>query len=77
MDEQTDVRVENHGSLFLFHLQNDEVKEWISENVHIEGYMWQSDNVFACEHRYAGALIEGIEENGFATQTSMVESVQG
>ena len=62
---KADVTIENHGTLFLFHLHTNEVKEWIKENVSIEGYMWRTDVTFACEHSVYEELINGMEAEGF------------
>ena len=62
---KADVTVENHGTLFLFHLHTNEIKEWIKENVSIEGYMWRTDVTFACEHSVHEELVKGMEAEGF------------
>lgn len=62
-NEPLDVTVENHGSLFLFSPYTQAAKDWIADNVQIEEYMRLGLN-FACEHRFAQALIQGMIEAG-------------
>ena len=61
-----DVTVANHGTLFTFDLLTDEAREWVRENVQIEDHMrlGGGDHSFACEHRYARDLAEGMVEAG-------------
>ena len=62
--ENPDVVVENHGSLFTFILCTPAAREWVEENVEIEGYMWTNRITFACEHRYAHDLAAGMQDAG-------------
>ena len=57
-----DVYVENHGSLFLFHIETKEAKEWVRENVGEIGLP------LAVEHRYAYDLAQGMLDAGLTLE---------
>ncbi len=59
-----DVVVENHGSLYTFILCTQPARDWVEENVEIEGYMWTNRITFACEFRYARDLCLGMQHAG-------------
>ena len=59
-----DVRIENHGSIFLFQVLTEVALNWFDENVESEPYMW-TGNRLAVEHRYAENLTNGLREEGF------------
>lgn len=58
-----DFRVSAHGSVTLIHVLSDAARDWVDENVALEGWQWLGD-AFACEPRYVGNLIDGIEADG-------------
>lgn len=59
----TDLRVENHGSIFRFIPLTDFAREWIGEHVSEEGYhpAWPE---LVVEHRYAADLAQGMAGDG-------------
>jgi hypothetical protein len=57
---ETDVQVENHGSIFLFRPLSEAGKNWLHENTNGEWF----GNALAVEHRYAADLAIGIREEG-------------
>ena len=57
-----DVYVENHGSLFLFHMETKEAKEWVRENV------GEIELPLAVEHRYAYDLAQGMLDAGLTLE---------
>jgi hypothetical protein len=59
----TDIKIENHGSLFLFRLLTKAAREWVDENVATEGWEFMG-NGLAVEHRMAAPLVEGMLEAG-------------
>lgn len=59
-----DFEIENHGSIIIFKLYTQAIKDWVKENVQIEDHMWRTDG-FHCESRYASQLMEGMESAGF------------
>lgn len=63
-----DIEIENHGTLYLFRLHTDEAREWVEQNVEVPDYMWRGKDVFACEHRYAESLTNGMISAGLDVQ---------
>jgi hypothetical protein len=61
--QTVDVTVENHGTLFLFSPITQAAKDWVEKNVQLENYM-RLGNSFACEHRFAQALADGMRDSG-------------
>ena len=61
-----DVRVENHGSIYLFHLQSTAAEAWVDENVSSESTMF--GGALVVEHRYAYQLVEGMIDDGLTVQ---------
>lgn len=59
-----DVRVECHGTLFTFDLLTDEARVWVEKNVDAPDYMWSGPLRFACEHRYAADIADGMQDAG-------------
>lgn len=59
---ETDVQVENHGSIFLFRILTDAAQSWVDENVSEEA-QWMG-NGLAVEHRYAEDLAQGMLNAG-------------
>ena len=60
---QTDFKVENHGTIFLFTPTNGAALEHLRENVSEES-QWLGDSL-AVEHRYAADLVAALRTNGF------------
>jgi hypothetical protein len=71
---EVDFEVQNHGSLFVLHPQNDAAREWI--DIHVYGtdadggtetveqnVQWWGGGV-VIEPRYLPDIIEGIEADG-------------
>jgi hypothetical protein len=61
-----DVRVQNHGSLFLVIPVTGEAQEWMDENIQ-EGAMWWGQGLVV-EPRYALALVEGMVGDGLRVE---------
>ncbi len=59
-----DVMVQNHGTIFLFHLLTEKARQWVESNVNVEPYMWFGDCSMACEHRLAADLAVGMMDGG-------------
>lgn len=68
MPEQktVDVRVDNHGSIFLFEPLTPAATNWISENVD-EQAQWFA-GALAVEHRYAQDLASGMMADGLVVE---------
>lgn len=61
---QEDVRIENHGSLFVVQPMTTEAREWMLENVASEPWQWLGGGL-AVEPRYVFDLVEGMRDAGF------------
>jgi hypothetical protein len=59
---RSDVRVENHGSLFVFQPLTPAAQTWIEENVSEESTWWAGGLVV--EPRYARDLAAGMLADG-------------
>ena len=57
-----DVRVENHGSLFLLRPTTPEAEAWLEENIADDAQTL--GNATACEPRYVEAVVEGMQADG-------------
>ncbi len=57
-----DVRVQNEGTLYLFHLLTDAAQEWVEENVQGEAQLCAG--ALVVEHRYARDLANGMLAHG-------------
>lgn len=56
-----DVKVENHGSIFLFQPLSEAAREWIGEHVP-EDATWFG-GALVVEHRYASDLAQGMVDD--------------
>ena len=63
MHQSSDVLITGGGTIYVFTALTAIAKQWVEENVHIEGYMILGAG-FACEHRYAGHLVEVMQADG-------------
>ena len=61
--QQPDVRIENHGSIFLFDPQNAAAENHLRENVS-EGALWFG-GALVVEPRYVGDLATALQAEGF------------
>lgn len=57
-----DIRIENHGTIFLFHMLTPTATEWVDNNV--GGTTLYLGNALAVEPRCVEALAAGMIENG-------------
>jgi hypothetical protein len=57
-----DVRVENHGSIFIFQPMTPEARQWIDDHVTGEHMFYAGGLVV--EPRYAGDLAAGMQDDG-------------
>jgi hypothetical protein len=62
-----DFEIEYHGTVTLLRPLSEACREWVDENVQVEG--WQMfGKAIAVEPRYLDALVAGLEEAGFTHQ---------
>jgi hypothetical protein len=62
-----DVRIENHGSLVGVQPISAAGRNWINENVASEPWQWFGGALMV-EHRYAGAIVAGLNESGLVAE---------
>lgn len=63
---RVDLRVENHGSIFLFRPMSDAGETWLRESVDAEA-LWFA-GALACEPRYARGLADGASAEGLVVR---------
>lgn len=68
MKTPNDVRIENHGSLFMFTPLTDIACEWVNENVGLMSWQWCGPS-FAVEPRRALALAVGMADDGLQIES--------
>ena len=59
---QADLIIENHGSLFLLRPVSPTGQTWLDENIADDAQVF--GDAIAVEHRYIGAIAEGILADG-------------
>lgn len=57
-----DVSLRNEGSIVLFTPNTESARDWISENIPEDSTWWGT--ALVVEHRYAGTIIEGMQNSG-------------
>ncbi len=55
------------GNQFMFCPATEAAKAWVNEHVQLEGWQWLG-NAFAVDHRYAGELVEAMQEAGLVVE---------
>jgi len=63
---QVDVTVDNHGSIFLFHLHTKDARQWVKDFVDEEAQWF--GGALAVECRYAGDLVGGMQGAGLIVE---------
>jgi len=66
-ERKIDVRVENHGTIFMIRPQTKAAEAWIEANVQTEGWQWMGKGL-GVDHRYAENLVAGMIENGLVVE---------
>ena len=59
-----DVRIMDNGSVVLIYPVSEAAKDWMDENVSLEGGWHRLGGGFACEPRMVEALLEGMSDAG-------------
>lgn len=62
-NQEVDVEVENHGTLFKFRPRTEAAKLWVAEHVQLDDWQWMGGG-FCVEHRYAQPLAESMVADG-------------
>ena len=60
---QPDIRVSNHGSIFMVSPLSDAAREWVDEHVQLEDWQWMG-NAFSVDRHYIENLVEGMIGDG-------------
>ncbi len=67
MANNTDLRTECHGSIYLLRPLTDAGREWIEENINLEeAQTW--GGAVVVEHRYIWDIVAGAEMAGLLVQ---------
>lgn len=61
-----DVTIRNEGSVSVFSFHSPEAKQFVGDNLQLEGWQWLGPNSFAVDHRYVSAIAEGMQEDGLS-----------
>lgn len=67
---ETDVLIENHGTILLFRPLTDAAKDWIEESIADDSQWFGS--ALVVEHRFAGNLAQGMHDSGLRVTYDMV-----
>lgn len=62
-----DVRVENHGTIFLFRPETEEGERFLRERTDHARHQWFG-GALAVEHRLARPLVDAITDNGLEVE---------
>lgn len=62
MTDTADFTVRNEGSIFLLTPQTDAAREWADEHLPDDAMTFGPSTVV--EHRYIGAIVDGIQGDG-------------
>ncbi len=60
-----DIRVENHGTVFLIRPISDAGSQWIDDNLQVESWQWLGEAV-AVDHHYIMIHVIGMLEDGLS-----------
>lgn len=62
----TDFTVAGGGTLYILRPNTDEAKAWVDEHIPADAQRWSGG--VAVEHRYIGAIVDGIRADGMSVQ---------
>ncbi len=64
-----DVTIDNDNGVYSFHLHTPAAKDWVEENVALEGWQWLGSSCFAIDDGcMAMSLADGMTGDGLAVQ---------
>lgn len=63
----TDFRIANHGSIVMVEPVTQPAKQWVEDNVQLEGWQWMGP-AFSCDPRMVDNLVAGIEADGLSVE---------
>lgn len=67
MSVHSDFSVSNQGNIFMVYPKSDDAREWVQENVGLEGWQWLGGG-FAVDQHMIEHLIDGMAEAGLVQQ---------
>ena len=62
-----DVTILDQGTVVLFRINTDAAEAFV-EDVHLENWQWNGDHGLAVDHRCAGDLIAGMQDDGLTVE---------
>ena len=71
-----DVRVRNEGNIWMVEPVSKEAKDWVNQNVNLEGWQWLGRS-FAVDQHMIEDLMNGMEHEGLVIEESRLEKVGG
>lgn len=64
---ETDVQIEDHGTICLVTPITVAAKQWVDENVAVESWQWLGQS-FAAEPRNIPDLVAGMKNDGLSVE---------
>jgi len=61
-----DLKIENHGSIFILHGVSELGQEWLTDNIGEYAHTWGGGVVV--EHRFIADIAQGAMEDGLEVQ---------
>ncbi len=58
-----DFTVQNHGSIYILNAESEAAKAWVEQHLPEDAQSW-GQNGTVVEHRYIGAIVDGIVNDG-------------
>ncbi len=65
---RNDIQIYNDGSVCLFTMLTEKARQWVGENVYIEGWQFMGSKSFAVDHRFAEDLTNGMIGDGLVVE---------
>lgn len=67
MNRASDIKIEDHGTIVMFHPLSEAGVEWMSQNLLVEE--WQRwGQAITVDHRMARDIIDGMRADGLVLQ---------
>ena len=62
-----DFRLQNEGTISILYADTEAAQEWVDEHIADDAQTWVQNGI-VIEHRYVGAIIEGIVNDGLTVE---------
>lgn len=69
-----DIRVENHGSIFLLHPLTDAASSWVDKHIGSDNGFQPYWPTVVVEHRYVQDIVAGMQADGFVVGSNHAKS---